>query len=318
MKRARPIIIVIVLLGAAFLAWRLLAADREPPTLSGYVEGETLFLAAPVAGTLTSLAAVEGQRVGSDLPLFTIDPATLSAEGEQARARIAEAGTQIAAAQANVQQAEAEATAAAADAERARRDLGRLLAVRRTDPAAVAGKEVDAAQAALREANARLAAARDTAAARRSQVGAARAQQDQARGGAREVQIRVGQLSPSAPGPALVEDVFFRPGEWVAANQPVVALLPDSQVKLRFFVPEQEVARYRPGRTVRFRCDGCAGGLSARISYVSPRPEFTPPIIYSRDSRDRLVFMVEARPQRAGRLMPGLPVDVEPLESQNP
>ena len=313
MKRSRPIIIVIVLIAAAFLAWRLLAPSREPPALSGYIEGETLFLAAPVAGTLTSLAAIEGQRVAGGAPLFTIDPATLSAQGEQARARVAEAGTQIAAAQATVQQAESEAAAAAADADKARRDLNRLLAVRRIDPAAVAGKDVDAAQAALREANARLAAARDSAAARRSQVGAARAQQDQARGGAREVQIRVGQLSPLAPGPASVEDVFFRPGEWVAANQPVLALLPDSQVKVRFFVPEREVARYRPGRTIRFACDACPSGLSARITYVSPRPEFTPPIIYSRDSRDRLVFMVEALPDRPRRLMPGLPVDVEPL-----
>jgi HlyD family secretion protein len=73
------------------------------------------------------------------------------------------------------------------------------------------------------------------------------------------------------------------------------------------------VARYRPGRNVRFSCDGCASGLSARISYVSPRPEFTPPVIFSRDSRDRLVFMVEALPQRPAKLMPGLPVDVEPL-----
>jgi HlyD family secretion protein len=313
MKRARPIIIVIVLIAAAFLAWRLLAPGREPPALSGYIEGETLFLAAPVAGTLTSLAASEGQRVAAGAPLFRIDPATLSAQGEQARARVAEAGTQIATAEASVQQAEAEAAAAAADADKARRDLNRLLAVRRIDPAAVAGKDVDAAQAAVREASARLAAARDTAAARRSQVGAARAQQDQARGGAREVQIRVGQLSPSAPVPALVEDVFFRPGEWVAANQPVLALLPDNQVKVRFFVPERDVARYRPGRTVRFDCDACADNLSARITYVSPRPEFTPPIIYSRDSRDRLVFMVEARPDRPQRLMPGLPVDVEPL-----
>ena len=313
MKRSRPIIIVIVLIAAAFLAWRLLAPSREPPALSGYIEGETLFLAAPVAGTLTSLAAIEGQRVAGGAPLFTIDPATLSAQGEQARARIAEAGTQIAAAQATVQQAESEAAAAAADADKAKRDLNRLLAVRRIDPAAVAGKDVDAAQAALREANARLAAARDSAAARRSQVGAARAQQDQARGGAREVQIRVGQLSPLAPGPASVEDVFFRPGEWVAANQPVLALLPDSQVKVRFFVPEREVSRYRPGRTIRFACDACPSGLSARITYVSPRPEFTPPIIYSRDSRDRLVFMVEALPDRPRRLMPGLPVDVEPL-----
>ena len=130
---------------------------------------------------------------------------------------------------------------------------------------------------------------------------------------AREVAIRVNQLSPAAPSAALVEDVFFQPGEWVNANQPVLSLIPDNKIKVRFFVPEKEVARHRPGRMIRFACDSCAAGQSARIAYVSPRPEFTPPIIFSRDSRDRLVFMVEAYPTSPTRLMPGLPVDVEPL-----
>jgi HlyD family secretion protein len=139
------------------------------------------------------------------------------------------------------------------------------------------------------------------------------AQVAEAQGGSREVQIRVNQLSPAAPAAARVEDVFFQPGEWVSANQPVVSLLPDNKVKVRFFVPEQQVGRYRPGRNVRFTCDDCSRGLAATIRYVSPRPEFTPPIIYSRDSRDRLVFMVEAYPKRPAGLQPGLPVDVEPL-----
>ena len=313
MNRARPIIIIVLLLGVAALAWVLLRGSDRERLLSGYIEGESLFLAAPVAGTVGSITAQEGQRVPAGAQLFTIDPATLSAQGEQARAQVLEARTQIAAAAANAEQAEAEATAAAADAEKARRDLNRLLSVRRDDPAAVAGKDIDAAQAALREANARLNAARQTAQARRAQIGAARAQESQAQGGEREVAIRVGQLAPPAPVAARVEEVFYRPGEWVAANQPVVSLLPDDRVNIRFFVPEQQVARYRPGRTVRFSCDGCAAGLTARISYVSPRPEFTPPVIFSRDSRDRMVFMVEARPANAAKLMPGLPVDVEPL-----
>ena len=317
MNRARPMIVAVLLVAVAALAWFLTRGPERPRLLSGYIEGESLFLAAPVAGTVSAITAEEGQRVEAGARLFTIDPATLSAQGEQARAQVAEARTQIATAEANAQQAEAEATAAAADADRARRDLNRLLSVRRDDPAAVAGKDIDAANAALREANARFNAARQLAGARRSQIAAARAQESQARGGEREVAIRVDQLAPPAPSPARVEEIFYRPGEWVAANQPVVSLLPDDRVKIRFFVPEQEVARYRPGRSVRFSCDSCAAGMTARIDYVSPRPEFTPPVIFSRDSRDRLVFMVEARPARPARLMPGLPVDVVPLESQS-
>jgi HlyD family secretion protein len=313
MNRARPIIVVVLLIAVAALAWFLMRGSERQRLLSGYIEGESLFLAAPVAGTVSSITAEEGQRVAAGAQLFTIDPATLSAQGEQARAQLAEARTQIATAAANAQQAEAEATAAAADADKARRDLDRLLSVRRDDPAAVAGKDIDAANAALREANARLNAARQLAGARRSQIAAARAQENQARGGEREVAIRVGQLAPPSPSPARVEEIFYRPGEWVAANQPVVSLLPDDRVKIRFFVPEQEVASYRPGRNVRFSCDGCAADMTAKINYVSPRPEFTPPVIFSRDSRDRLVFMVEALPARPANLMPGLPVDVEPL-----
>jgi HlyD family secretion protein len=314
MTRGPKILILLVLIaGAAVLAWRLFGPGPRERYLSGYIEGESLFLAAPVAGTVSAIRAEEGQRVAAGAQLFAIDPATLSAQGEQAQAQIAEARTQIASAQANAQQAEAEAIAAATDVDKARRDLNRLLSVRRDDPAAVAGTDIDAAQAAFREASARLRAARETASARRSQIAAARAQESQARGGSREVDIRVGQLSPPAPSTARVEEVYFRPGEWVAANQPVVSLLPDDRIKVRFFVPEKEVARYRPGQSVRFSCDGCASGLSAKISYVSPRPEFTPPVIFSRDSRDRLVFMVEALPAKPANLMPGLPVDVEPL-----
>ncbi len=312
-RGVKILIMLVVIAGAAALAWRLFGPGPRERYLSGYIEGESLFLAAPVAGTVSLIRAEEGQRVAAGAQLFAIDPATLSAQSEQAQAQIAEARTQIASAQANAQQAEAEATAAATDVDKAQRDLNRLLTVRRDDAAAVAGTDIDAAQAALREASARLRAARETASARRSQIAAARAQESQAKGGSREVDIRVGQLSPPAPSPARVEEVYFRPGEWVAANQPVVSLLPDDRVKVRFLVPEKEVARYRPGKAVRFSCDGCANGLSAKISYVSPRPEFTPPVIFSRDSRDRLVFMVEALPAKPANLMPGLPVDVVPL-----
>lgn len=313
MSRFRPIIVIALLIAAGVAAWLLFGSSKRERHLSGYIEGENLFLSSPIAGTVGSITAVEGTRVGGGQQLFTIDPATLSAQGEQAQANVAAAQTQIAAAEATARQSQAEVAAAAAEAERARSDLARLESVRRDDAAAVAGKDLDAARAALREANARVASAQRTADSRRAQVAAARAQAAGAQGGRREVQIQVNQLSPIAPAAARVEKVFYQPGEWVSANQPIVSLLPDNKVKVRFYVPEQEIARYRPGRSVRFSCDGCGSGLTATIRYVSPRPEFTPPIIYSRDSRDRLVFMVEAYPKRPADLQPGLPVDVEPL-----
>ena len=313
MSRIRAVIVVAFLLLAGMAAWLLLTGSGRTRYLSGYIEGENLFLASPVAGTVASVSAVEGSRVAPGQQLFRIDPATLAAQGEQAQANVAAAQTQIAAAEANAQQAQSEVAAAEAQAERARSDLARLLSVRRDDAAAVAGKDIDAAQAALREANARVAATRQTADARRAQVVTARAQTEQAVGGRREVGIRINQLSPSAPAAGRIEDVFFQPGEWVSANQPVVSLLPDNKVKVRFYVPEESLAHYRPGRSVRFTCDGCPSGLSATIRFVSPRPEFTPPVIYSRDSRDRLVYLVEAYPRNPDRLNPGLPVDVEPL-----
>lgn len=316
MKRLRPVLIIVAIIAAAIVLWLLLSGSTRDRTLSGYIEGEELYLASPVAGSVASVSAVEGTRVNAGQHLFTIDPATLAAQQQQREANVAATQTQIASAEANAHQADADVTAARADAVRARQDLDRLLSVKRDDSAAVAGKDIDAARAAVREANAKVSSAQKNLEARQAQIEAARAQTMEAKGGQREAQIRISQLSPTAPADSRVENVYFQQGEWVNANQAVVALLPDNKVKVRFYVPEQQVAVYMPGRTVHFSCDGCASGLSAVIRYVSPRPEFTPPVIYSRDSRDRLVFMIEAYPARPANLLPGLPVDVEPLTRQ--
>jgi len=314
MKRARPVIVVVLLLVAAFVIWRLLGRSQRDDYLSGYITADELYLSAPVSGTVDAIAVSDGQRVAAGQPMFQIAPATLAAQGEQASANVRASETQIASAQAGLTQAQANVAANAAAAERARRDLARLESVKRADAAAVAGKDIDAARAALREADANVAAARKAADARRAEIAQARAQTQQAVGGKRGVDIQLGQLAPGAPAAGRVREVFFQKGEWVTANQPVVSIIPDGKMKVRFFVPEAAVARYRPGQTVRFTCDGCARGLTARIGYVSAEPEFTPPVIFSRESRDRLVFMVEAYPTDPARLNPGMPIEVGPLQ----
>jgi HlyD family secretion protein len=151
-----------------------------------------------------------------------------------------------------------------------------------------------------------------TLGARIDQIRAADARVTEAQAGLAGASARLNDIAPSAPSAARVEDVFFQQGEWAPANQPILSLLPDARIKVRFFVPEKDLSAYRVGSVVRFACDGCPKGLTAKVAYISPRPEFTPPVIYSREARDRLVYLVEAQPSR--RLNPGQPVDVEPLK----
>jgi HlyD family secretion protein len=313
MKRNRPILILIAIVAAAILVWELFGPKPRSAYLSGYIVGDNLDLAAPVSGTLESVSLVDGQRVSAGQSAFRIAPATLAAQGEQANANIEANQTQISTADANLRQALADVAANQAAALNARENLARLESVKRDDPAAVASTDIDKASAALRQANANVLAAEKAADARRAQIAQAKAQTEQAIGGKRNVDIQVSQLSPVVPTEGRVDQVYFQVGEWVPANQAIVSIIPDRKVKVRFFVPEGQVSNYRPGQKVSFSCDGCARGLTARIGYVSPDPEFTPPIIFSRDSRARMVFMVEAYPADPAKLSPGLPVEVEPL-----
>jgi HlyD family secretion protein len=96
----------------------------------------------------------------------------------------------------------------------------------------------------------------------------------------------------------------------VAAGAPVVSMLPPENVKVRFFVPQPQLGAIQVGDMVEVRCDACAPGLTAEISFIAPEAEYTPPVIFSREMRAKLVFLVEARPRQPDALRPGQPVDV--------
>ncbi|MBO9707076.1 MAG: HlyD family efflux transporter periplasmic adaptor subunit [Caulobacter sp.] len=324
MKPAVRIGLAIVGVGVVgFLAWRIWGPGAaHPRRLSGYVEGETLYVGAATAGPVSTVSVQRGQRVAAGQPLFALDAAQLVAARDQAAA-------QARAAQAQAQDAEkgqrpdelavydAQRAAAQAQLNQARADYDRIA------PLAAKGiyapSRLDQARAALRTAQAQVRTVEQqrrvgTLGARPDAIRAARDQASAARDQLAAAQNRLDLISPRAPVAARVQDVFYQPGEWASANQPVVALLADDRVRLRFFVPQAEVSWYRPGARIAFNCDGCAAGQGARINYVSPRAEFTPPVIYSRDARDRLVFLVEALPDHPGGLQPGLPIDVVPLK----
>ena len=312
---AHRLLIASLGLAALILAGVIVIAPRlQPaPMLSGYIEGEPLYLASPIAGALTEVDVARGERVAAGAPLFVVDTRTLAAQQQQAGGQVAEARATIAAAGDTQGQQQAQVAAARATAAEADREFARMQRLLRLGDGAVSQLDADKARAAAQTAHAQLEAAQRQAGAAAAQVASAAGRLGQAEGARADAAARLGQAAPRAPAPARVEDVFVQTGEWAAANQPVVSLLPDERVRLRFFVPEREVARYRIGRQVRFSCDGCASGLVATINYVAPRPEFTPPVIYSLQSRDRLVFLVEALPARPRNLTPGQPIDVVPL-----
>ncbi len=323
MKPQRILIGALLLLAAGLAAFLAFGRGGDSSAvISGYIEGEPLYPASPVAGRLVQLNVQRGDVVEAGKPLFSIDPAQSAAVRDQAAAeteaakslatdarrgqRPAELGVieaQLAAARAVLNEAETslkrvqpltEAGAAS------RAQLDSAVAARATALANVRAieKQLQAAKLGAREDQAR--AAQDRVRQAEAVLGAAEA--------------RLTDLSPSAPSGGRIEDVFFQPGEWVPANQPVMSFISDDRVRLRFFAPETEIAAYAVGKEVAFSCDGCATGLTGKITYVSPRPEFTPPVIYSRENRDRMVFLVEAQPKSREGLTPGQPIDVKRLE----
>ncbi len=147
--------------------------------------------------------------------------------------------------------------------------------------------------------DARAAFDRDTAT-----VNAAKADIDSA-------ETRLTRRAISSPVTGMVQEVFFRTGEVVAAGRPVVSLLPPGNLKIRFYVPEPDRPLVRAGTMVDVACDGCKGGLTARVYFVSGEAEYAPPVIFSREERSKLLYLVEARPGgEAARLPIGQPVTV--------
>jgi HlyD family secretion protein len=295
-------------------------SGQSPPAYQGYVEGEYVRVASPLAGTLVQLSVAQGAAVRAGDPLFVLEQDNEAAARRGAEERLAQARAQLADLEKGrrpeeIAAIEAQGRQALAALELAEANLGRigaLVAAGFQSKATLdqARSSRDQARATLAEADAQLRVAR--LASRADQVAAARAAVAAAQAAVDQAAWQTARKTVAAPVAGAVQDRLFLPGEFVAAGSPVLSILPPGNVKLRFFVPEAELARFKPGRAVKVGCDGCGGDLMATVSFMSTQPEYTPPVIYNRDNRAKLVWLVEARPavQDAARLSPGQPVDV--------
>jgi HlyD family secretion protein len=299
----------------------LVACTRtDPDRFGGYAEADVVYVGPAIGGRVQKLAVERGARVQAGQVLFELerDPEALAraaaaarAEGAAAQARNLKKGKRVEELRVIEQQlAQARAALVLSTSELKRSEAlvaQGFLSPNRLDELR-ATRERDAARVAELQAN--LAVARD--AARPDEIAAADAGQRVAESELASSRWREDQTRGLAPQPGLVQDVMFRPGEYAAPGAPVVAVLPDGALKVRFFAPQAALARLRVGEVVTVSCDGCPAGLSARIAFISDQAEYTPPVIYSNESRAKLVFMVEARPdaKTAAVLKPGQPVDV--------
>jgi HlyD family secretion protein len=310
------------LLGAAALLLGVLAgcSERRSDRHLGYVEGDYLYVGAPLAGRVETLAVEKGQNVAAGAPLFTLERAAEQAALREAAQRLAQARakledlrkgqrpSELAAVEARLAQARSAAALSAVDLQRTEQlHTSHVLSDDAFDRARLTHERNQQAVTELEAqlATAQLGARADALTAAEADVAAAEAGEVRAR-------WSVDQKQVAAPAAALVFDVLYRAGEFVTAGQPIVSLLPPANLKIRFYVPEGEIATVQAGQTVRCALSGVAQPIEAQVSYISPQAEFTPPVIYSRENRAKLVFLVEARPAPAiaATLHPGQPVEV--------
>jgi HlyD family secretion protein len=294
-----------------------------PKGWQGYLEGDFVYVSSPIAGRLEKLAVTKGSRVESGAALFELERASETTALRQATQELQGARDQLedlrkGSRPQEIAALEARVAEARAAGELSKLDLARQQALFKDG--AITASDYDHARLtnesnlrAIDEEAARLDIAR--LGGRTDAVAAAGALVRADADAEAHARWSVDQKTQSARGPALVYDTLYREGEFVAAGSPVVALLPPSNIKVRFFVAEPDFARLRAGDKVSVGIQGVSSPLEATVAYLSPQPEYTPPVLYNRDNRAKLVYMIEAlfAPGAAADLHPGQPVDVEPV-----
>jgi HlyD family secretion protein len=286
----------------------------------GYLEGKFVYVASPQSGRLEYLAVERGDTIETGHALFELDHQPEADEALQAERLLRTARSHLSDLETGRRPAEVDVTRAQlqealADKKRADEILARdeaqyrsggisqieLIEARGT--AELSAAKVEEMRAAL-DVDA-LPAREHEIEAQINQVAADRATLSSA-------EWKLQQKKISSPRRGLIFDTLYREGEWVAAGNPVIQLLPPENIEIRFFVPEPVIGSLRVGQEIHTRCDGCSTTIGAKIAFISPQNEYTPPVIYSNENRSKLVYLIIAKPSsgEAAHLHPGQPVEV--------
>jgi HlyD family secretion protein len=310
--RLRVALVLAVALGAC--------GGKSEGVFQGYAEGEYVRVAAPFAGSLQKLQVTRGTQVKAGEPLFALEQVNEAAARREAEERLRNTEAQLADLKKSRRPSEIDAVKAQLAQARAGLKLSEVSLKRQEQLVAanfVSKSAVDEARAAFERDKARIGeleaqVATAQLAARQDEIRAAEYNAAAARAALAQADWKLEQKTVAAPLAGLVNDTDYVAGEWVPAGSPVVSLLPPQNIKVRFFVTESALGALKIGQPVNVRCDGCGAPIAAHVTFISPQAEYTPPVIYSRETRTKLVYLIEARttPENAVKLHPGQPVDV--------
>ncbi len=298
----------------------LIADCSPPPPLAvGYVEGEYVLIAPIETAQIVSVDVGRGSRIAAGERLATLERRDAEIAVAEAQAALAQAESKLADLRQGKRPEEidmivASINSARAQAEEAQRALDRQTDLLKRGVSAqanfdTASTNLQVAKAKVAELEANLAVAKLPA--RADEINAAEATVKQAEAALANARWRLDQRELTAPEPGTVFDIIRNPGEVAGPQAPVLSVLPDGAVKVRVYVPERALAGISTGTRLEVHCDGCGEGMTATVSYVANDPEFTPPVIYSLENRQKLVYLVEAKPDDgASALKPGQIIDV--------
>lgn len=305
------------------MAWTLFAVGcgvDDPSLVQGYVEGEFVHVASPFGGHLETLSVSRGDHVEAGDPLFALEEAPELAARDEARRRVDQARAELEDAkqgqrpseiqtiQAQLEQAKAAQVLSGIELERQKKLIVANVTSRRDFDIAQANCDAD------RQRVAELEATLETAGlgSREDQITAARQNLLAEESALERAEWNLSQKKQYAKAASLVSDTLYREGDWVPEGRAAVVLLPPGNVKVRAFVAQDVIGRVQIGSMAKIRVDGVGEPFHGKVTFISPRAEFTPPVIFSRQMREKFVFMIELSvpPETALELHPGQPVDV--------
>ncbi|HHL43391.1 MAG TPA: HlyD family secretion protein [Hellea balneolensis] len=310
MKTALTLCIALFLIGCK---------DAPPePAHVGYIEADWVYISAPEPGWITARPIVEGQELYEGDVVFELDKelqetALTQAEGQVEKADAQAKNLKTGARPAEIRALQAKLAEAKAQLAQAKSDRDRILKL--VAQGVVPRTQGEKVTTAYTSAKARVKAAEEAIriaklGGRKALKQAATAAEKSALAARTRAQINLQRRTVLARTSGRIEEIFRHQGEFVTTGTPIVSILPKDGLKARFFVSQAELPHIKIGEEIQITADGQTTPTTAKISYISNQAEYTPPVIYSVGSRDKLVFLVEATLEPGTNLHPGLPIDV--------